>query len=372
MAHSWYYSLAQKPQNFNVFKLEFLRYFSDNNSINRLASTFTTIKQEDTKAVTTYLGYFHRNLSILQRVCLMHPVDLPTAMTHAKDFETTKLKANHVQAVNLVMNGSSDLDSKLKQFSDNINQKLESYLADNCAIYQSPQQHNDLENANHFQNQSRPESSTNQSRQPETFSDSKSPIQSRAISKCLPAYDTATNLSANNILTAHLSAAVTNNLSTTATSYLSATASNDLSISTSSNAAPKLSYNDVRKPEIQNHPKLKISQQSGSRQRNSGIGSIQNPNSQNYLSLLVIPEDVTSNNPELNQQPTILTNNISPAIVTNNKSLAAIFLFELEKVTSVPLFSEAALKKKPITAMYIDVKVNGHSIKLILDSGLAS
>ncbi|KAG9295255.1 hypothetical protein G9A89_015742 [Geosiphon pyriformis] len=146
-ADSWYYSLAQKPQNFNVFKLEFLRYFSDNNSINCLASTFTTIKQEDTEAVTTYLGCFYRNLCQIQAIqadyfthppasTSMHPVNLPTTVTHARDFEAAELEANHAQAVNLVMNKSSDLDSKLKQFSNNINQKLEGYLADNCAIYQ--------------------------------------------------------------------------------------------------------------------------------------------------------------------------------------------------------------------------------------------
>ncbi|KAG9307322.1 hypothetical protein G9A89_017150 [Geosiphon pyriformis] len=189
MADSWYYSLAQKPQNFNAFKLEFLRYFSDNNSINCLASTFTTIKQGNTEAVTTYLGHFHRNLhqiqaiqadyfiapqilnqfiqelcsSILQQVCPMHLVNLPTAITHARDFEAAKLEANHAQAVNLVMNESSDLDFKLKQFSNNINQKLEGYLVDNRAIYQPPQQHNDLGNMNCFQNQSHPRSSTNQS-----------------------------------------------------------------------------------------------------------------------------------------------------------------------------------------------------------------
>ncbi|KAG9287235.1 hypothetical protein G9A89_008865 [Geosiphon pyriformis] len=161
IADSWYHSLAQKPQNFNAFKTEFLRYFSDNNSINCLASTFTTLKQGDTEAVTTYLGCFHRNLcqiqaiqanyftapqilnqfirglcsSILQQVHPMHPVDLLTAVTYARDFETAELEANHAQAVNLVMNRLSDLDSKLKQFSDSINQKLEGYLADNCPIY---------------------------------------------------------------------------------------------------------------------------------------------------------------------------------------------------------------------------------------------
>ncbi|KAG9307323.1 hypothetical protein G9A89_017151 [Geosiphon pyriformis] len=110
-------------------------------------------------------------------------------------------------------------------------------------------------------------------------------------------------------------------------------------------------------------------QQSRSCQWNLGISSTQNLNSQNYLSLLVTPEDVTSNNPELDQQPTILTNNIPPVIVTNDESLAAIFPFELEEITSVLLFSRAALEKKPITAMYTDAKVDGHSIKLILDNG---
>ncbi|KAG9285494.1 hypothetical protein G9A89_021825 [Geosiphon pyriformis] len=60
--NAWYQSLAVKPQNFNGFKTKFLWYFSNNNSINKLVNTFTMIRQEDTKAVTTYLGCFHRNL----------------------------------------------------------------------------------------------------------------------------------------------------------------------------------------------------------------------------------------------------------------------------------------------------------------------
>ncbi|KAG9290763.1 hypothetical protein G9A89_011726 [Geosiphon pyriformis] len=143
------------------FKLEFLRYFSNNNSINCLANTFTTIKQRKTEAVITYLGCFHRNLqqiqainanyftvpqilnqfihglhnSILQHVCTLYPNTLQDTVTHARDFESAELEANHTQAINLVINGSSELDSKLKQFSDLINQKLEGYLADNCPIY---------------------------------------------------------------------------------------------------------------------------------------------------------------------------------------------------------------------------------------------
>ncbi|KAG9300744.1 hypothetical protein G9A89_023542 [Geosiphon pyriformis] len=158
-------SLINKPQDFNAFKVEFLRYFSNNNSINYLVNTFITMKQGKIEAVTTYLEHFHRNLhqiqtidanyftvpqilnqficslhsSILQHICPLHPGTLQDTITHARNFESAESKANHAQAVNLVMNGSSELDSKLKQFSNSINQKLEEYLADNCAIYQPPQ-----------------------------------------------------------------------------------------------------------------------------------------------------------------------------------------------------------------------------------------
>ncbi|KAG9302459.1 hypothetical protein G9A89_006423 [Geosiphon pyriformis] len=54
----------------------------------------------------------------------MYLVDLPTAVTQAKDFEAAELEANHTQAVNLVMNGSSDLDSKLKQFTASTEDEL--------------------------------------------------------------------------------------------------------------------------------------------------------------------------------------------------------------------------------------------------------
>ncbi|KAG9289361.1 hypothetical protein G9A89_007922 [Geosiphon pyriformis] len=79
-------------------------------------------------------------------------------------------------------------------------------------------------------------------------------------------------------------------------------------------------------------------------------------------------EDATTNNSEFNPPQTTLTNNIPPATVTENESLAAIFPFELEEIINPLLFSRAALEEKPITTMYTDAKVDGHSIKLILDS----
>ncbi|KAG9289796.1 hypothetical protein G9A89_015376 [Geosiphon pyriformis] len=76
----------------------------------------------------------------------------------------------------------------------------------------------------------------------------------------------------------------------------------------------------------------------------------------NYLSLLITLEDAASNKQETNQKP--LTHNILPAASTKDELLAAIFSFKLEKITSVLLFSRAALGTKPITAMYTDAKVN--------------
>ncbi|KAG9301718.1 hypothetical protein G9A89_016789 [Geosiphon pyriformis] len=112
-------------------------------------------------------------------------------------------------------------------------------------------------------------------------------------------------------------------------------------------------------------------QPSGLCQWNLGTGQPQNLNSQNYLSLLITPEDASTNNLAFTQkQP--LTSNIPPTTITKDKSLAAIFSFEFEETAAMLLFSGAALEAKPITAMYTDAKVEGQSIKLILDSSSAS
>ncbi|KAG9299790.1 hypothetical protein G9A89_013150 [Geosiphon pyriformis] len=147
-----------------------------------------------------------------------------------------------------------------------------------------------------------------------------------AISSELLTYDAAATLLTISILNANLLTNNTSNLLATATTHLSAAA--------------------------------------------SGTEYAQNPNSQNYLSLLIIPEDAQRNNPETNQYPT-LTNNILPVTITENKLLDTIFLFELEEPSIMPLFSKATLEKKLITAMYTNAKVDDHSIKLILNSGSA-
>ncbi|KAG9298930.1 hypothetical protein G9A89_015952 [Geosiphon pyriformis] len=268
--NSWYQSLVNKPQDFNAFKAEFLRYFSNNNSINCLVNTFITIKQGETEAI---LNQFIRGLhsSILQHVCPLHSGILQDAVTCTRNFESTKSEANHAQAVNLVMNGSSELDSKLEKFT-----------------------------------------------------------------------------------------AVTSNISTTATNHLSTPTNSN----TTQNPAQMTSGNS-RFRVTQNWRSVIVVHQpiphlldppSRSRTQNLDTSRIQNPNSQHYLSLLVTPENATSNNTESNQH--IPTNTIPPATISSNESLAAIFPFKLEENTPIPLFSGAALEKKSITAMYTNARVD--------------
>ncbi|KAG9297054.1 hypothetical protein G9A89_001538 [Geosiphon pyriformis] len=131
-----------------------------------------------------------------------------------------------------------------------------------------------------------------------------------------------TNISTTHILTSSLSTTTTSKISTTA-------ATNNLSNTHSSNTAIKPSSNDIRKSQIK--------------------------------------KNAVPNNPEHNQNK-LLASNIPPAASTEDKSLAAIFPFDLNEITPIPLFSGAVLNTKPIMAMYTDAKVDGQPIKLILDT----
>ncbi|KAG9304679.1 hypothetical protein G9A89_021459 [Geosiphon pyriformis] len=67
---------------------------------------------------TQILNQFIHGLcsSILQHIHPLHPGTLQDTVTRARDFESTESEANHTQAVNLVINRSSELDSKLEKF----------------------------------------------------------------------------------------------------------------------------------------------------------------------------------------------------------------------------------------------------------------
>ncbi|KAG9299434.1 hypothetical protein G9A89_009386 [Geosiphon pyriformis] len=355
----WYQSLINKPQDFNAFKAEFLRYFSNNNSINCLVNAFTTIKQGETEAVTTYLGCFHQNLRQIQaidtnyftipQILNQFICGLCNAVTCARDFESTESEANHAQAINLIMNGSSELDSKLEKFSELINKRLKGYLPS--------QRRNNQGNSNHAQNQSHPSSSTNQQWQQEMR------ICHYCVPKSKPTYlptsDAVISLLVPSISTSDLSAAATSNILTAAT--------NNLSTLTDPNTAPKLTIQWNPKTE-NDSTELKIGNSSSSTDLQFFTATIWITPVE--FSLLVTPKDASTNNSAFTQkQP--LTSNIPSVTITKDESLATIFSFEFEETAATLLFSGAALEAKPITAMYTDTKVKGQSIKLILDSGSA-
>ncbi|KAG9287332.1 hypothetical protein G9A89_000792, partial [Geosiphon pyriformis] len=223
-----------------------------------------TGKEDDAQILNQFIRGLHS--SILQHVHPLHSGTLQDVITCTRDFESTELEANHAQAINLVMNELSELDSKLEK------------LITQSSVYQSP-----VYQAPIYQ------------LQPQSW---------------------------------RLAMVV--------------------------------------------HQLISISSQqpSGLCQWNLGAGQLQNLNSQNYLSLLVTPEDTSTNNPAfIQKQP--LTSNIPPATITEDESLAAIFPFKFEKTTTMLLFNGAILKAKPITAMYIDTKVKRQSIKLIFDTASA-
>ncbi|KAG9290575.1 hypothetical protein G9A89_020945 [Geosiphon pyriformis] len=264
----------------------------------------------------------------------MHPVDLPTTVTHARDFEAAELEANYAQAVNLVMNGSSKLDSKLKQFIRRGSQKRVSVTT--------------VVNKTIFELIAILIATNNQE-----------------INTEIPI--TTTNLSTASISTSSLSTTAISNLLTAASSNLSAAAPNNLSVSTiNSNTTPKLSYDDIRKLKTQNCLKLEIGNSCSSTDPQLLSPKLKIPFSEFGYSLLVTPENTTPNNQELEQT---LTSNIPPTTIMEDKSLNTIFLFKFKEPSTTPLFSRAVLEENPITTMYTDVKIDGHLIKLILDSG---
>ncbi|KAG9297713.1 hypothetical protein G9A89_011228 [Geosiphon pyriformis] len=320
---------------FDAFKQVFLRNFSNNNTIN--ADYFT---------VAQILNQFIKGLrsSILQRICSLHPADLQAAVTNTRDFEAAELKTNHAQAVNLKTPIASKI-SHVHHFrpinSGNKKCMFATIVVDKN-IYNSIA----------------------------TISSSKFPAKSRTISTLtsLCTNNAAINLSTTSISSSHLS---TNglNLSAIATDNISITTTNNLLTPNSSDIITKLTCQ--WSPKTKNHAaKLEIINSSLSTDSQL-FHHFQNPNSQDYLSLLVIPKDASPSNQEPTQKQQTLTSNILPATVTNNKLLTAIFPFEIEEPSSTLLFSGAALNKKPITAMYTDAKVDGQFIKLILDSGSA-
>ncbi|KAG9285150.1 hypothetical protein G9A89_004365 [Geosiphon pyriformis] len=178
-ANSWYQSLAEKPTSFTEFKLAFLQYFCDPNTLIRLQNQFSIIKQKDHEAITTYLGQFNQILcqilaikrdyytvvqvlnqfikelqsSILKSIRPRHPTSLQDAVTLAHDFESAEQKVNHTQAVNLAINKTFDIDAKITQLSEKLTQKIEGFLAGTTGTYQPLQWRENNNNSRYPQQQ---------------------------------------------------------------------------------------------------------------------------------------------------------------------------------------------------------------------------
>ncbi|KAG9299287.1 hypothetical protein G9A89_013935 [Geosiphon pyriformis] len=178
-ADLWYQSLAEKPTSFTEFKLAFLQYFCDPNMLIRLQNQFSIIKQKDHKTVTTYLRRFNQILrqilaikrdyytvvqvfnqfikglqsSILRSVRPHHPTSLQDTITLACNFESAEQEANHTQAVNLAINGTSDIDAKITQLSEKLTQKIEEFLAGTTGTYQPLQRRENNNNSRYPQQQ---------------------------------------------------------------------------------------------------------------------------------------------------------------------------------------------------------------------------
>ncbi|KAG9302894.1 hypothetical protein G9A89_022310 [Geosiphon pyriformis] len=376
-ADLWYQNLINKPQDFNAFKAEFLRYFSNNNSINYLVNAFTTIKQGETKAVTTYLGCFHRNLrqiqaidanyftapqilnqfirglhsNILQYVRLLHPDTLQDAVTCARDFESTESEANHAQTVNLVMNGSSELDSKWENLhNDAIIKKILIVAKINHVHLHQPINSGNRKCVSATIVVNKDISKLTVASSQDQYQNNYLPMTQQPIYQPPPQPQVIYQPQPQIIYQPQQIQTPPQNLPSNETQR------------------PRMTQQSWKSAMIVHQPIPSSSQQpSGFCQQNLGTGQLQNSNSQNYLSLLVTPEDTSTNNLASTQkQP--LTSNIPPATITEDESLATIFPFEFEKTTTMLLFSGTALEAKPITVMYIDTKIEGQSIKLILDN----
>ncbi|KAG9307266.1 hypothetical protein G9A89_017094 [Geosiphon pyriformis] len=136
-------SLAEKPTFFTEFKLAFLQYFS--------------IKKDYYTAVQV-LNQFIKKLwsSILRSVRLHHPTSLQDTVTLAHDFESAEQEANHTQAVNLAINGTSDINAKITQLSEKLTQKIKRFLARTTGTYQPPQRRENNNNSRYPQQQQQP------------------------------------------------------------------------------------------------------------------------------------------------------------------------------------------------------------------------
>ncbi|KAG9306844.1 hypothetical protein G9A89_005745 [Geosiphon pyriformis] len=266
--------------------------------------------------------------SILRSIKPRHLTSLQDAVALTRDLESAEQEANHTQAVNLAINGTSDIDTKITQLSEKLTQKIERFLAGTTGTYQPPQWRENNNNSRYLQQQN-----CQQQQQP-WRSD---PHNCYYCQK------------------------------------------------------PEHIARDCRRKIIDQNQGNSYQQpryQQNMVQTNSGLSRpipcspaqfrptpTGYPNQAFYLGLM---EDqdfdkstlVERGDIERISQPSKQTkSNILPATITEDTTLATIFPFDINNLNTHSLFSGAAINQnKPIMVLYTNTRVRRIDIKLILDS----
>ncbi|KAG9307372.1 hypothetical protein G9A89_017201 [Geosiphon pyriformis] len=307
--------------------------------------------------MTTYLGWDYYTLrqilnqfvkglrsSILQSVRSRHPTNLQEAVTLAHDFESAEQEANHTQAVNLAINGASNIDAKITQLSKKLTQKIEEFLAGTTEIYQPPQQRENNNSSRYPQHQN------HQQQQQPWRSD---PHNCYGTTIPIPIF------TAPILTTIHYQNPIYNQLKPHAIDYNQKwrNPSNN-QMQTNSGLVQSINHDYVLSQPVPSEYPNQVSY--------LGFNETQDFDSPTLLEKKDVEELL---NP-LSQNQTPHT--IPPTIITENTTLTTIFSFDVDNLYTTSLFSKAAINQdKLITAMYAKARIENLDIKLILNSGSA-
>ncbi|KAG9284476.1 hypothetical protein G9A89_014080 [Geosiphon pyriformis] len=130
---------SSEKNNAYIWITEAEKAITTNNWNNNRTIQAFIIKQKDHKAaierdyytVVQILNQFVKELksSLLQSMRLLHSTNLQEAVTLACNFESAEQETNYTQAVNLAINRTFDIDTKITQLSEKLTQKIEGFLA---------------------------------------------------------------------------------------------------------------------------------------------------------------------------------------------------------------------------------------------------
>ncbi|KAG9305508.1 hypothetical protein G9A89_006478 [Geosiphon pyriformis] len=358
--------MVAPPKNWEAFKTAFLEQFTDNN---------TSITLRNCESVITYLEKFNKLLrricqlktneyyfnaqildqfiarlkdKLIKKVCPYAPEDLATAIQQTKNYEMAIEEANYTKLVNLVI-GETSLTAEEK--IDQLTKKVENYFI-NQQQQQQPQQSQQLQR---YQ-----------------------PLQQRNQNNFGP-------LSNNQIQNCHYYQQQRNNQH-----YFQPQQLYYLPSSTQYLPRPQYPnhhYQLAPQPIQQQYQQLStpqyqvparrliqynqfISQNCFSTNNNrfnsNNQLTAQNSNQHRPTHYYTQPSETTAPR----QNPS--NNTISPARIAQNANFLDIFSFKFEANESPFLLSNVTVnKQKAITVMYIEAKVEGKPIRLILDNGSA-